>query len=150
MEEPATSTTPRAVLRVPRACPGGDALCRTEAESIRQSIVLILTTPIGTLPLRPEFGSRLHEFLFRPFTIELAAQLRFLIGEAVARWEPRIAVRDLEVRRERLKDEDVVSLCIGYSCLSGRRDADGEVTLEWDGGRWTIASPFALTGWGEP
>ena len=38
----------------------------TGLEDINQEIMLILTTPLGSIPHRPEFGSRIYEYLDKP------------------------------------------------------------------------------------
>jgi len=42
-------------------------------EDIKQEIYLILSTPLGSIPHRPEFGSRIYEYLDKP--IELVRHL---------------------------------------------------------------------------
>lgn len=59
---------------------------------LEQSIRLILTTYPGERPMRPEFGSLLRDFVFRPATEDNSAELSSAVRKALTRWEPRIAV----------------------------------------------------------
>lgn len=63
----------------------------TDFEDIDQAIRIILTTPIGSVPLRPDFGSRLYDLLGEPVALTLSAIEREA-GEAIARHETRITV----------------------------------------------------------
>jgi len=41
----------------------------TGIEDINQEIFLILATPLGSVPHRPEYGSKIYEFLDKPMNI---------------------------------------------------------------------------------
>lgn len=58
---------------------------------IDQSIRIILTTPKGSDPHRPEFGSDLHLYLDWP-TNRVTPHLVREAVDAISRWEPRISV----------------------------------------------------------
>ncbi len=47
-------------------------------EDLKQEIYLILSTPLGSIPHMPEFGSKIYEYIDRPMTIAKA----LIIGEA--------------------------------------------------------------------
>ncbi|MBB5017423.1 hypothetical protein HNQ59_000687 [Chitinivorax tropicus] len=60
-----------------------------EAEAdISQSIRVILTTPKGSVPHRPQFGSNLHRYLDQPIDRALPQLVRETT-EAIRDWEPR-------------------------------------------------------------
>ena len=44
-------------------------------DHLRQSIIDILTTPIGTRVMRPDYGSRLFELIDRPVNAEFLVDL---------------------------------------------------------------------------
>lgn len=58
--------------------------------SIERSIARILSTPLGTRVMLPEFGSRLHELIDRVVDDEWRLDLRRFVFEALERWEKRI------------------------------------------------------------
>ena len=58
---------------------------------IDQSLRIILTTPKGSDPHRPEFGSNLHLYLDWPTNRVTPHLVREAI-EAIRRWEPRVSV----------------------------------------------------------
>lgn len=72
------------------ALAGGD-------QSLEQAIQLILRTYPGERPMRWEFGSRLRDHIFDGFGGDIAAAIRADVYTALTRWEPRIAVTDVEV-----------------------------------------------------
>ena len=57
---------------------------------VEQAMRLILLTYPGERPMRPEFGCRLRDFVFRPATEENAAELSAEVHSALRRWEPRV------------------------------------------------------------
>jgi phage baseplate assembly protein W len=75
---------------------GGIALARREQE-LEQAMRLILATYPGERPMRPLFGSRLRDFVFRNATIDTAAELAHEVEVALTRWEPRVDVVAVDV-----------------------------------------------------
>ena len=75
---------------------GGIALARRDQE-LEQAIRLILATYPGERPMRPEFGSRLRDFVFRSASIDTAAELAHEVEKALLRWEPRVDVERVNV-----------------------------------------------------
>jgi phage baseplate assembly protein W len=75
---------------------GGIALARRDQE-LEQAIRLILATYPGERPMRPEFGSRLRDYVFRSASIDTAAELANEVEKALLRWEPRVTVERVNV-----------------------------------------------------
>lgn len=67
------------------------------ADHLRQSMRDILTTPLGSRIMRRDYGSRLPELVDRPLNADTVAEIRIATVEALARWEPRIAVEKVTV-----------------------------------------------------
>ncbi|HNP69958.1 MAG TPA: GPW/gp25 family protein [Kouleothrix sp.] len=64
-------------------------------QDIEQAIILILLTPKGQRPRRPEFGCQIHDLLFAPNDGTTAGLAAYYVREALAMWEPRINIRDV-------------------------------------------------------
>lgn len=75
---------------------GGIALARREQE-LEQAMRLILATYPGERPLRPDFGSRLRDYVFRSATLDTAAELSHEVKRALTRWEPRVSIEFVNV-----------------------------------------------------
>ncbi len=58
---------------------------------------LILSTYPGERPMRPQFGSRIRDFVFRSINVETIAELSRVVREALLRWEPRVEVESVLV-----------------------------------------------------
>jgi uncharacterized protein len=61
-------------------------------DSIRQAILLLLTTAPGERLMRPEYGSYLHRLLFAPNDDTTAGLAIHYVRQAIERWEPRVEV----------------------------------------------------------
>jgi Phage baseplate assembly protein W len=57
-----------------------------------QSIGDILGTPLGTRPMRRDYGSLLFDLIDQPLTSATAMLLRAATAVALRRWEPRLKV----------------------------------------------------------
>ena len=66
-----------------------------DEESIRQSIWIILSTSPGERIMRPNFGSNLQDLAFRVNNAGLAGAAISAVRTALATWEPRITVLDV-------------------------------------------------------
>jgi len=67
------------------------------AAELEQAMYLVLATSLGERPMRPEFGSRLQEFVFAPADATTAALIAGEVRASLMRWEPRITVDDVLV-----------------------------------------------------
>jgi uncharacterized protein len=67
-----------------------------DEESVRQAIVIILSTAKGERLMRPDFGCDLHELVFAVNDRATQAAAAFEIREALERWEPRIELLEVE------------------------------------------------------
>ncbi len=67
---------------------------------LAQSILDILTTPVGTRVMLRDYGSDLPAILDQPMNGEMLVDAYLAAAEALDRWEPRI-----ELSRVRLVDE---------------------------------------------
>jgi phage baseplate assembly protein W len=90
---------------------GGIALARYE-EDIAQAIRIILSTRKGERRMRPEFGCDIHDLVFAEANSTTFSLLRYYVEEALAFWEPRITLREVEVSAS--PDEGRVDLLINY------------------------------------
>lgn len=75
---------------------GGIGLVSGERD-IEQSIRIILETSPGERVMRPEFGCRINELVFAPNNAATEGLLIHYIEEALAQWEPRIEVQEVEI-----------------------------------------------------
>jgi len=64
---------------------------------LRQSIVDILSTPIGTRVMRRDYGSLVPELIDAPFNRGTAIRLYAAVAQALRRWEPRLALARVRV-----------------------------------------------------
>lgn len=77
-------------------------------ESVRQSILIILSTAKGERMMRPDFGSGLSELVFAVNGPATQAMAAFEAREALETWEPRIEVLDVETTVSGSRDEQLL------------------------------------------
>ena len=75
---------------------GGFALV-TDVREIEQAVRLIIGTAYGERPMRPDFGCRIHDFVFAEASAATAGRISAEVRASLVRWEPRIDVDDIEV-----------------------------------------------------
>lgn len=102
------------------------------AESVRQSIKIILQTRPGERLMRPTFGGGLERYLHEPNTLTTRRQIRDLINESLARWEPRILLDRVDVW-EVEERPDTVRVEIVYRLRLSNQSQQMGITLELEG-----------------
>jgi phage baseplate assembly protein W len=66
-------------------------------EHVKQSIEVILTTPIGTRVMRRDFGSRLTSLIDAPMNDRVVLAAYSAVADALARWEPRYRLDTVKI-----------------------------------------------------
>ena len=102
------------------------------AEGVRQSIRIILLTSPGERLMRPNYGAGLERILHEPNTLTTRRQIRDLINDSLARWEPRILLDRVDVwdGEER---PDTVRVEIVYRLRMTNQAQHVGITLELEG-----------------
>ena len=62
-------------------------------DAVENSIRNILTTPVGSVPAMPTFGSKITSFLFNQMTATTLDVIRSEARMAIELWEKRISIR---------------------------------------------------------
>jgi hypothetical protein len=92
---------------------GGIALVSRERE-IEEAIRLVLGTAPGERPMRPDFGCRIHDYVFASADGTTASAIAAEVKAALRRWEPRIEIEDVVVSFD-AKDPTVMYIDIRYA-----------------------------------
>lgn len=66
---------------------------------LSQSVRDILTTPVGTLPMRRDYGSLLPALLDHPYNSENRVRLYGATAQALHRWEPRLRLQRVDIEQ---------------------------------------------------
>jgi uncharacterized protein len=76
--------------------PGGIGNVVQGVADINQCVMIILSTPRGSDPLRPTFGADLWQYVDYPLTLAVPSLVRE-ITQALTIWEPRLKVLSISV-----------------------------------------------------
>ncbi len=66
-------------------------------EHLRQSVEDILTTPIGSRRMRPEYGSKIRRYVDLPVNDGWKSAVQAEVARALGRWEPRLKLERVRV-----------------------------------------------------
>lgn len=64
---------------------------------LTQSIEDILTTPVGSRRMRPEYGSQLRRFVDLPVNDGWKSSVQAEVARSLGRWEPRLKLEQVRV-----------------------------------------------------
>jgi len=67
-----------------------------ESASVRQAILLLLSTTPGERVMRPEYGCHLRRLLFMQNDNTTAGLAIHMVRQALLRWEPRIEIEHID------------------------------------------------------
>jgi Bacteriophage baseplate protein W len=82
-----------------RLSPSGGISMVQEEASVRQAILLLLSTVPGERVMRPDYGCELHRLVFAPNDDTTAGLAIHYVRRALERWEPRIDILALDANR---------------------------------------------------
>lgn len=68
-------------------------------DSIRQALLLLLSTMPGERVMRPDYGCDLRRLVFSPVDDTAAGLAVHYVRQAVERWEPRVEIVRLDASR---------------------------------------------------
>ena len=97
--------------------------------AINNSLLNLLSCPIGSRPFEREYGSELYSALFEPADSQSAAFLDMGIFQAIRRWEPRI---QMDLTRSSVKptpEGDGFDVLIAYTIVRTNITANYQFTI---------------------
>jgi phage baseplate assembly protein W len=92
-DETAKPTDPPRGLAI---SPTGGLEMIDEYASVRQSILLLISTIPGERVMRPDYGCELHRLVFSPNDNTTAGLAIHYVRQALERWEPRAEIMHLD------------------------------------------------------
>ncbi|MDT8913124.1 GPW/gp25 family protein [Amycolatopsis sp. PS_44_ISF1] len=87
---------------------------------LEQAMAIVLSTYPGERPFRPEFGSRLRDFVFESATPTVFSGIEGEVRRSLTIWEPRVTIGDVVVRPHGDQD-NVLLIDISYR-VKGEND----------------------------
>ncbi len=104
-------------LRFPFRIDEGKLAWSKYEDSIRESVMLILSTAPGERVMRPDFGCKLHELVFYPNDMSTASLAIFHVEEALKKWESRIELITVDANADK-NEGDRLNISIEYRVIS--------------------------------
>jgi phage baseplate assembly protein W len=112
--------------------PGGGVAMVEGDDSVRQSILLLLSTVPGERVMRPEYGCYLYQLVFSPNDETTAGLAIHYVRRAVSRWEPRVEILRLDAGRHPDAAE-LLEIVLEYRVRASQRTERLEITLNLSG-----------------
>jgi phage baseplate assembly protein W len=75
----------------------GSIALGTSGPGIDAALRMILLTAPGERLMRPQFGCRIWDLLFEPINANTLGLMGEAVRDAIAQWEPRVDVEDVEL-----------------------------------------------------
>ncbi len=76
----------------------------SDADDIRESLVILFGTTLGERVMQPDFGASLHEQLFEPMNASTLTFIEDMLRTAIIYHEPRIDTEGLSIKIDPLED----------------------------------------------
>ncbi|NEV49595.1 baseplate assembly protein W [Wolbachia pipientis] len=97
-------------------------------DHLKQSIIDILTTPIGSRIMRRNYGSRLFELVDKPINRDFTLEIYAATAEALQKWEKRFKLEKVKITEVK---EGKVTISVGGIYLPNGKN------IHFDGIRWS-------------
>jgi hypothetical protein len=76
--------------------------------SVRQAMLVLLSTMPGERVMRPDYGCDLHKLVFSPNDDTTAGLAIHYVRQALQRWEPRAEIQRLDAVRHPDRPEELI------------------------------------------
>lgn len=83
---------------IARGTDGYFAVNRDSVSQVRANIINVLSTARGERPMRPAFGTRLHDILYAGLSGDVESRIEEEVRAALGRWLPYVSIREVAVR----------------------------------------------------
>jgi len=97
----------------------------TDNDLIRQSLLQIVLTQKGERVMRPDFGTNVFSYVFENNNDVLEEMIRVDVSQAVARYEPRVLVRAIDVTRE----DTTINITVRYVIVATRQEDSVQIPV---------------------
>jgi len=106
----------------------GDLGTKSDVNAIQQSIKTLINTNFFERPFQPTLGCNIRSILFEPISPVVANDLKTVINDVLTNYEPRIVVRDIEIRDN--SDTNAYFITIVYNIISSKTVNTFETVLK--------------------
>lgn len=106
----------------------GDLGTKSDANAIQQSIKTLINTNYFERPFQPTLGCNIRSILFEPVSPVVANDLKTVINDVLVNYEPRIVVKDVEIRDN--SDANSYVITIIYNIRSSKTINTFETVLK--------------------
>ncbi|MBI5667949.1 MAG: GPW/gp25 family protein [Chloroflexi bacterium] len=103
-------------------------------DSVRQAVLLLLSTEPGERVMRPRYGCRIHQLIFMPADNTTSGLAIFYVERALEEWEPRVEIVRLDAR---VNDSEPgrLDILLEYRVRATQRTDALTISLNLSGGR---------------
>ena len=115
-----------------RITPGGAIEMVSEQASVRQAVLLLLTTKPHERVMRPDYGCDLYKLIFSPNDETTAGLAIHYVKQALDRWEPRIQVLRVDAMRNDANPTQL-DVILEYRVKASRQEEQLTIPIELTG-----------------
>lgn len=90
-----------------------------DLEHLKQSIIDILTTPIGSRVICRDYGSALFQLTDQPINRDLFPKIYAAVADAIDKWEPRFKVEKITINS--IKEGHITLSLIGRYLITQQK-----------------------------
>lgn len=102
-----------------------------DLEHLKQCIVDILLTPLGSRVMRRDYGSDLLKLVDHPIGPLLGLKIRMAVVTALNKWEPRLRLTQITIDNDGFTDGSLTFALEGYYLLQGRSIRLSDISLDF-------------------
>lgn len=64
--------------------------------AVKKALINLIKTPIGTRPFRPDYGTKIYDYLFEPADISTEIEINEELAKEIQKFEPRVQLISIE------------------------------------------------------
>lgn len=88
-----------------------------DRDSIRSSIIQIISTRKGERVMRPTFGCDAFSYVFESDTDDFRSSVEREVRQAIKKWEKRVRIDGVRVSSDNISEPDGILITVDYTIL---------------------------------
>jgi phage baseplate assembly protein W len=68
--------------------------------AVKRALLNLIKTPVGSRPFRPDYGSKIYNYLFEPADVSTELEINEELAREIQKYEPRVQLISIETNIE--------------------------------------------------
>jgi phage baseplate assembly protein W len=83
--------------------------------AVKRALLNLIKTPVGSRPFRPDYGSKIYDYLFEPADVSTELEINEELAREIQKYEPRVQLISIE---SNIEEQQGIKIKIVYYVIN--------------------------------